>query len=192
MGLEDHGDVIATVADAEGDRVFVIVFDKAHHIRFLPRRHTAADHCLAGFGDFEESRLVGFALHYDSQSVSSHEHASLLICFLKGFVALDVFCCGKFSDALFIFQPINSLKILCDQTAGVGDVFGCLQFVSREHPDLDVGLLQVRYGLGHVVLKSVLHSCGANQHEISLKVVEDFLEPLISLCHVVVRLSLLL
>lgn len=70
-----------------------------------------------------------------------------------------------------------------DQVAAFGDVLGGLELVAGEHADFYVGLEEIAQGLGHVVLKSVLHCSRSNQNHLSLHLSNNPILELLILLH---------
>ena len=117
-------------------------------------------------------------------ALAAYEHAVLpllpantLICFdvaeSRLDFAVEVCAPAVVIGALRIREELVLCGVVVDQEGGLGDIVGCFSFVTRQHPNFDVGLAERLYCLGNALLKQdvttseLKHSTGCHSCNLS-------------------------
>ena len=58
---------------------------------------------------------------------------------------------------------LHHLEMGLNQVAAYGYILSCLEFVSGQHPNFNIGLDHVPNSFGNIVLQSIEHSCGSKK-----------------------------
>lgn len=133
-------------------------------------------------------------------ALAAYEHAvlpllpaSTLICFNVAESRLDfaVEVCAPavVIGALRIREKLVLCGVVVDQEGGLGDIVGCFSFVTRQHPNFDVGLTERLNSLWNPLLKQDVtksnlkhntecHSCNLSSMAVQPKQIQPCSTPL--------------
>lgn len=114
VSLADHGNIVGTVTNGEGDRFGVVLFDETDNISFLGRRNATNNDCFAGLADLDKVALEFEVTENDCQSLGRYKNSLSSIRHNTFLVVLGHLLTTEFLDMLSVLYrvPVHLLSWL--------------------------------------------------------------------------------
>lgn len=175
MSCSDHVDIVCSISNSQSCLLWVTSTHHANDLSFLLGTDATSKDDISALTQVNELFDQIIILLDRRQGFSSNNNC--VISCLLGKTLISESLDNLNPDALWL-QLLKNEHIHCivEQLARVSNVDCCLHLITRQHPELDSGLLDVIDCFANLILKFILNSCRSNQIELNLQTLGYFVD----------------
>mmetsp|Transcript_5843 Transcript_5843/g.22164 ORF Transcript_5843/g.22164 Transcript_5843/m.22164 type:complete len:231 (-) Transcript_5843:2516-3208(-) len=175
----NHWYIIGTITNSES-HLSLSILDQLHNIGLLTRRNTTANYGAALTGQRKELTPQLPIVENGGECGTLNDESQTFLALLSVRGHAHVLFQSGIQITLISPAQVNNPHVVIEQVTCKPNVDGRILFVSGEYPQLNIGLGELRNCVWNTMLQLILNSSNSHKIEVSLNLVTQFFEALLS------------